>query len=95
MKQAKVKLPFGVEQDFLNSLQSMPREELTALVVRLQMHAQENDAFKESPEFIAAQEEFDYAKERYNLLAVPIRDTAKALKNKTRAVIEVLKSKGG
>ena len=96
MKQSKApKLPFGVDQDFLDSIQSMTTDELKARVVTLQVQVQENEAFKETPEFQQAQEEFDLAKERYDYVAGPIRETAKSLKNRTKAVIEVLKAKGG
>jgi len=89
------KQPIGIDNEFLAEIASMTTDELKARVVTLQVQFQENEAFKESPDFVAAQEEFDVAKEKYNLVAGPVKETAAALKNRTKAVIEVLKEKGG
>lgn len=88
------KLPAGVTQEFLDEIQSASTEDLKARIVSLQVMFQENEAFKESPAFVSAQEEFDYAKERYKMVAGPIKETATSLKNRTKVVIERLKEKG-
>jgi hypothetical protein len=90
-----MKQPKGIDNEFLATIDSMSIDQLKASVVSLQVQAQENEAFKESPGFISAQEEFDDAKERYQLVAGPIKETAAILKNRTKAVIERLKEKGG
>ena len=94
MKEPKVKLPKGVDQLFIDEIASMSAEELKARIVTLQVQNQENESFKETPEFIGAQEEFDYAKERYDLVAGPVKETTVAIRNKTKLVVERLKEKG-
>jgi hypothetical protein len=90
-----MKQPKGIDNEFLATIEGMTIDQLKASVVTLSVQAQENEAFKESPEFVAAQEEFDYAKDRYQMVAGPIKETATVLKNRTKAVIERLKEKGG
>jgi hypothetical protein len=89
------KEPIGLTPEFQAEIASLTTDELKAKVVLLQVQYQENEAFKETPKFQSAQEEFDYAKERYNQVAGPIKETAQVLKNRTKAVIETLKEKGG
>ena len=98
MKQPKLpvkKLPKGVPQEFIDGIQSMSTDQLKAQIVLLQVQNQENEAFKEDPKVIAAEEEFRQAKESHNLIVIPIRDTSVSLKNKTKLVVERLKEKGG
>jgi hypothetical protein len=90
----KTKLPFGIDQADLDEINSLSVEELESRVLSIQFSLKEAEDFKESPEFIAAQEEFDYAKERYNLVAGPVKDTIKACRNKTKAVLARLEEKG-
>lgn len=91
----KVKLPKGVNQEFVDGLNSMSTDQLKALIVILQVSNQENEAFKESEGYIAAQAEFDHAKEQYQLVAGPVKDCTTAVKNRTKLVVERLKAKGG
>ena len=95
MKDQVKKQPIGIDNDFLASISGLSIEDLKAFIVRLQIQAEENEAFKETLEFLKVQDEFDAAKESYNLVAGPIKETAKILKNRTKAVIECLKQKGG
>lgn len=89
------KLPKGVSQEFLDSLNTLSTDQLKGMIVTLQLQNEENNEFKESPQFVAAKEEFDIAKDRFDMVAGPVRDTATSLKNKTKVVIERLKEKGG
>lgn len=89
-----VKLPKGVNQEFIDSINSSTIDELKAKVVLLQIQNQENETFKESESFIKAKSEFDYAKEKFELVAGPIKDTSVSLKNRTKLVVDRLKEKG-
>lgn len=94
-KEKTVKLPKGVDQAFLDTIAPMQTDELKSVIVSLQVHNQENEAFKESDEYLAAEDEFKVAKERHDLVAGPVKDVTVAIKNKTKLVIERLKEKGG
>lgn len=89
------KLLKGVNQEFLDNIQSMSTDQLKAQIVSLQVSGQENEAFKESEEFIGAQDEFDQAKDRYDLVAGPVKETAVSIKNRTKCVVKRLQDKGG
>lgn len=93
-KNQSVKLPKGVDETFIDSIQAMSVDELKAVIVTLQLQNDENEAFKDSPEFLAAKEEFDHHKDRFDLVAGPVRDTTTTIKNKTKLVIARLKDKG-
>lgn len=90
-----VKLPVGVNQEFIDNIQAMTIDQLKATIVLLQVQEQENAAFKESPDFIKAQDEYDFAKDRYNQVAGPVKETSTSIKNRTKMVVERLKEKGG
>ncbi len=94
-KAQTVKLPKGVSQEFVDSIQSMLIADLKSHIVSLQVQNQENEAFKESEGYIKAQAEFDQAKEKFDLVAGPVKDVTVSLKNRTKLVIERLKEKGG
>ncbi len=93
-KQKAVKHPAGVTQEFVDSLNSMQTDELKQTVVRLQVQNQENEEFKESKTYVEAKAEFDYAKERFDLVAAPVREVTISLKNRTKLAIDRLKEKG-
>lgn len=93
-KNKEVKLPKGVTQEFVDSLVSMSGDQLKALIVNLQLQNEENEAFKQSESFISEKEAFDYAKERFELVAGPVKDTTISIKNRTKTVIDRLKEKG-
>lgn len=88
------KLPKGVSQEFVDGLDNTTVEELKAKVVSLQVQNQENEAFKESESYLQAKAEFDIAKERFELVAGPVKETSVSLKNRTKLVIDRLKDKG-
>lgn len=88
------KLPKGVTQEFVDSIQAMKIDELKSLIVTMQMQNAENEAFKESEKYLQAKAEFDTAKERFELVAGPVKDVTVSLKNRTKLVIERLKDKG-
>lgn len=94
-KEQKKKLPKGVDETFVDGLNAMTIDELKARIVSLQVQNQENEAFKESENYVQAKAEFDYAKERFDLVVGLVKETTNILKNKTKMVIERLKEKGG
>jgi len=96
MKKEKVKaLPKGVSEQFADSLNNMLIDDLKAVIVRLQLENQENEEFKESEAFVKAKAEYDIAKERFDLVAGPVKDLTTSIKNRTKLVIERLRNKGG
>jgi hypothetical protein len=66
----------------------MDSEALKSLVVQLEEQKEEAELIKETPGYIEA-------KDAYMLVRGPYVDTKKALKNKTKLVIQRLKEKGG
>lgn len=88
------KLPKGVSQEFIDSIQAQSTEELKALIVELQVANSNNEEFKASLEFLGAQDEFAEAKYRFDLVAGPVKDASVSIKNRTKLVIERLKEKG-
>lgn len=90
-----MKLPKGVDQLFLDEIQKLSAEDLAQRVFNLQLANAENEEFKEGPEFQAAKAEFDVAKERFDLVAGPVKDLTATIKNKTRLLIARLKEVGG
>lgn len=89
------KLPKGVNQEFVDSIQAMKIDELKSLIVTMQLQNEENEAFKESEQFLQAKAEFDVAKARFDLVAGPVKEVTVSLKNRTKLVIERLRDKGG
>lgn len=95
MKKDQVqKLPTGIDQTFVDGIQSMSTDELKANIVRLQVQNQENEAFKESDGYMQAEEEFSFAKEKHKMVVGPVKEVTTSIKNKTKLVIERLKEKG-
>ncbi len=88
------KLPKQVSQEFVDQIQSLTIDELKARIVELQIQNGENEAFKESLAYVQAKSEFDYAKETFDMVAGPVRDTTTAIKNKTKLLLERLRDKG-
>lgn len=94
MKQTYGKLPKGVTDEFIDTIASASSDDLKALIVTLQVQNQENEAFKLTPGFLDAQEEFLHAKERFELVAGPVKDATVSVKNRTKLVVERLQDKG-
>jgi len=93
-KEKKSQLPKGVSEQFVDSIQSMQTDELKAQVVLLQVQNAENEEFKASQAFIQAKSEFDYAKQTFDQVAGPVKETTVSMKNRTKMVIERLREKG-
>lgn len=93
-KEQIVKLPKGVTQQFLDSIQSKSIDDLKTTIVILQVQNQENETFKAGEEYGKAKEEFDIAKDKFNLVDGPIKEVTVLIKNRTKAVIDRLKEKG-
>ena len=89
------KLPKGVDQTFVDIIQALPTDDLKKLIVELQLKNQDNEEFKESPEFQLEVDKYTASKARYQLVAGPIKDLTVSIKNKTKLIIERLKEKGG
>lgn len=89
------KLPKHVSQEFVDSIQNTTIDELKARIVTLQLQNQENEAFKESEKYVQAKAEYDQAKDKFDLVAGPVKEVSVGIKNKTKLVIERLKEKGG
>lgn len=89
------KLPKGVDQTFIDGIQSMTTDSLKALIVILQVQNQDNEDFKASDAYINAQVVFDQAKCQFDLIAGPVKETTVSIKNKTKLIVERLKEKGG
>lgn len=94
-EQKAQRLPTGVDQSFVDSLQSMQTDELKSLIVSLQVQNAENEQFKESEGYLNAVDEFTLAKERHAMVVKPVKEVTTSIKNKTKLVIERLKEKGG
>lgn len=95
MKVQKVKLLKGVTQEFVDGVAGQTTDQLKALVVQLQLQNQENEEFKASKAYVEEQEAYAQAKDRFDLVAGPVRETTTSLKNRTKLVIERLIEKGG
>ena len=95
MKEKQKKLAKGIDETFVDSIASITIDELKARIVQLQIQNDENESFKESESYLAAQAEYDYAKEQYQLTVGPVKETTTIIKNKTKMIIERLKEKGG
>lgn len=95
MKAVTKKLPKGVSQEFIDSIQGLDTLDLKARIVQIQVQNEENELFKESEAYLNAQAEYDIAKDRYQLVVGPVRDVTKELKNKTKLLVERLREKGG
>jgi hypothetical protein len=89
------KLPKGVSEEFVDSIQSMTTDELKSQIVILQVQNQDNEEFKAGEGFTAAKAEFDYAKDRFDQVAGPVKETTVSCKNRTKIVVERLKERGG
>ena len=89
-----LKLPKGVDQLFLDEINSQSTDQLKATIVRLQVQNQENEAFKESEDYLHAEEDYQMARDSWMLVAGPVKDVTVAIKNKTKLVVERLKEKG-
>jgi hypothetical protein len=94
-KEQKKKLAKGIDETFLDSINGLKIDELKARIVQLQVQNEENELFKESEAYTKAKAEFDYAKEQYQLVVGPVKETTTIIKNKTKEIIQRLKEKGG
>lgn len=86
-RERKVKLPAGVDETFVSEIDSMDTDSLKSKIVSLQAGLEENNEFKLS-------EGYRDAKDSWEMVSGPVRDTAKAIRNKTKLVIEKLKERG-
>lgn len=82
------KLPAGVSEEFMSQLNTMDTGDIKNLIVRLQVHKQEAEAMKEAPGYVQA-------KDAWQMVSGPVRETATSLKNRLKMAVERLKEKGG
>jgi hypothetical protein len=87
-KLKKPSLPFGIDESFVDSLNTMSTDEIKSLIVRLEGQKEEAEEMKRSQGYLEAKVAFDMVKG-------PYQDTKKALRNKTKLAVERLKEKGG
>jgi hypothetical protein len=93
-KQETIKLPKGVNQEFLDNVQALSRDQLKGAIVDLQIQNQENEAFKETEGYLDAADEYAFAKAKWDEVAGPVKETTTSLRNRTKIVVELLKEKG-
>lgn len=82
-----VKLPGG--REFMESVMGLSNKELEARISQMQK------ALDESEEHREANEALKNAKDEVKLLSGPYNDVKKAVKLKTKYIIDLLKEKGG
>jgi hypothetical protein len=87
-KEAKRKLPKGVDEDMAQDIERLSTDELKAKIVELAKGLDEVEEFKKSQPYLDAKSDFD-------MVAGPARDSAAAIRGKTKFVVETLKAKGG
>jgi hypothetical protein len=87
-KTQKRKLPKGVDEEMAQGYEAMSVDELKAKIVELAAGLDEVEEWKKGQAYLDAKAEFDQ-------VAGPVRDSAAAIKGKTKFVVEVLKAKGG
>ena len=88
MKQTSKRLPAGVSEEFVDSLNNCTIDELKAKIVQLQLDNESNNQFKES-------QGYQDALAAYQLVVGPVKEVSRSLKNRTKMVIERLREKGG
>lgn len=87
-KQQKRKLPAGVDETFVEEIQRLSVEQLKERIVQLQAAKEQDvDGFKKSQGYLDAKASWD-------AVNGPVRDTATAIKNKTKMILEKLKEQG-
>lgn len=88
-KQKKVRLPKGVDETFVEEIQRLDVAALKERVVQLQAAKEtEVEDFKKSTGYLEA-------KSAWEMVNGPVKDTATAIKNKTKMILDALKEKGG
>lgn len=95
MKVQKAKLLKGVTQEFSDGIEAQTTDQLKAVVVLLQLQNQNNEEFKNSETYLQEQDVYASAKERFDLVAGPVKETTVSIKNRTKLVIARLIEKGG
>lgn len=86
-KEKRVKLPAGIDETFVSEIESLSSEDLKGRIVQLQAAKEDNDAFKLTEGYVQAKDDWE-------MVSGPVRDTNRAIKNKTKMIIELLKQKG-
>lgn len=82
------KLPAGITQEFIDTVDAASSDDKKAMIVRMQKD------LDEAQTFLKSKEEIVDLREQLKLLEGPSRDTIKAIKNKTKHVIDALNQQG-
>ena len=100
-KENKKKLPFGLNEEFVEEMERASTEELKARVITIQTQIEESQAFlKGDLDKIEDEKQREGArtlqelKANYTEAASPVRDALKSLKNRNKFVMEQLKKNG-
>lgn len=87
-KEKKPKLPKGVTEEFVSSVDSSSTEDLQSMIVRMQKDLDDVSIFLKTNVEIAR------LKEELTEIESPAKETRTVLNNRTKMVIEALKSRG-
>lgn len=87
-KPRQPKLPAGITQEFIDTVDAASPEDKKAMIVRMQKD------LDEAQTFLKTKQEIVDLREQLKLIEGPSRDTIKAIKNKTKHVIDALNMQG-
>lgn len=85
-KSEKKKLPAGVTEEFIDEVGAASENDLRAMIVRFQAGIDEAQTFLKTNEGVLE------LKEAYQEAAAPSRETIRALRNRTKVVLDALKT---
>lgn len=87
-KDKKPKLPFGIDESFVAELEAASVEDMKARIVTIQ------GGMDEAQDFLKNNQDVLDLKASYDEAAGPTRDAIKALRNKTKMIVDALKKQG-
>jgi len=82
------KLPFGVTEEFVSEVDSASPEDLKSRLVQIQSQIDDSQVFLKTDERVLD------LKQEYDMVAGPVRDAIKSLRNRNKLVLEALKKSG-
>lgn len=88
MGKSKKKEPLGITPEFKDEVARMSSDQKKAIVFNLQAESVKVTGFLKEDRAVTS------AKEAYEMIAGPARDTLKALKNRTKYIINDMKDSG-
>jgi hypothetical protein len=87
-KEKKAKLPFGISDEFVAELEAASVDDMKARIVTMQ------GGIDEAQGFLKDNQDVLDLKAAYDEAAGPTRDAIKALRNKTKMIVDALKKQG-